>query len=219
MLALALTTSGCLPFASRAPKPPPSPHDLACIQHSSIDTWEHRLRGERYVGVTLAEHRTRVYLPRVRRRFRKAGLPQSLALLPLVESDFQRTAVGHANERGLWQLRRATARRFGLVVRARHDERLHPYRATRAAARYLRYLHQRYRDWPLAIAAYNAGEHRVDDALQRHPHATFWELAAAGELAHTTRDFVPRFLAVVRIVDGTSVCHTAPRPSQMAATG
>src|SRR5437016_1956453 len=81
---------------------------------------------------------------------------------------------------GLWQLRPATARRFGLVVDAERDDRADPAQATRAAARYLGYLHRRYRDWPLALAAYNAGEGRIDRALARQPHATFWELSASG---------------------------------------
>ena len=158
----------------------------------------------------LAEPAAAVYLPRVRRTFRKAGLPTSLALLPVVESAYRRAARGRADEVGLWQLRGATATRVGLVVRGRRDQRLHPYRATRAAARLLRQLHRRYGDWPLAIAAYNAGERRVDAALARAPHATFWELADAGRLPHGTREYVPRFLAVVRIVDGARGCRPAP---------
>src|SRR5437867_269858 len=90
-------------------------------------------------------------------------------------------------------------RRFGLVVNAHRDDRLQPERATRAAAQYLRLLHERYGDWPLALAAYNAGEHRVDRALARDPEASFWRLAERGYLPRISREYVPRFFAVVRV--------------------
>lgn len=147
------------------------------------------------------------YLPRLRAKFIAAGLPPSLALLPLIESSFR----ADANERGgggrgLWQLMPGTARRFGLVVRRDRDDRLHPDRSTEAAARYLGLLYQHYGDWALALAAYNAGEQRVDRALGAHPGATFWELADRGTLPETSCNFVPRFLALVRMTDGVEVC-------------
>jgi membrane-bound lytic murein transglycosylase D len=160
--------------------------------------------------------RAKHYLPRVRRILVKHGLPPSLALLPVVESAFYRCAQGSRDDRGLWQLRVVTARQLGLVVNERRDERLHPYRATRAAVRYLRALHRRYLDWPLALAAYNAGPSRVNRALARRPGASFWELADAGMLPPTSRDYVPRFLALVRITKGVGVCEPPGLPTQQA---
>ena len=94
-----------------------------------------------------------------------------------------------------------TARRFGLQVSEHRDDRLDPVRSTRAAARYLRLLHDRYGDWPLALAAYNAGEGRIDRALLHHPGATLWDLADGHQVPRMSFDYVSRFLAVVRIVD------------------
>ena len=205
----------------RAVRPGP-PRGLACIEHARIDVWERRLRSHDTLRVSTRETlvRARPYLPRVRRIFSKAGLPPSLALLPVIESAFYRQAQGQLDDRGLWQLRVATAQRFGLVVNERRDQRLHPYRATRAAARYLRALHRHYHDWPLALAAYNAGENRVDRARARRPRATFWDLAESGLLPRTTTDYVPRFLALVRVTDGTAVCKEPPAtPVQVAAAG
>jgi membrane-bound lytic murein transglycosylase D len=152
----------------------------------------------------------------MRRIFAEAGVPPSLALLPVIESEFHRTARGRRDDLGLWQFRSTTARRFGLVVNEHRDQRLHPYHASRAAARYLRYLHRHYRgDWPLAIAAYNAGEHRVDRALARLPNGTFWQLVDHGYLPRTTKDYVPRFLAVVRVVEGKQVCRRSEVPTTL----
>jgi hypothetical protein len=224
---LALLIAGCgqfrnappLPLAepapTAAPRPQPPrasrPRDLACIQHARIDVWEHRLRSHQSLraGTRDTLRRARPYLPRVRRIFVKNGLPPSLALLPVIESEFYRTAQGGLDDRGLWQFRVATAQRFGLVVNERRDQRLHPYRATRAAARYLRMLHRRYDgDWALALAAYNAGENRVDRARARRGGGSFWQLADAGLLPPTTINYVPRVLAVIRVVDGESTCRT-----------
>jgi len=141
------------------------------------------------------------YLPRLCVILGQYGLPPDLALLPVVESEFWPTARGRSGERGLWQLRRATARRFGLVVNGRRDDRLDPERSTRAAARYLVFLHRRYREWPLALAAYNAGERRVDRARARAHQAYFWQLADRKLLPRTSCQYVPHFLAVVRVTE------------------
>jgi hypothetical protein len=196
--------------------PPPPPRHLACIQHPRIDLWERRLRRrEQREAIRQSLVRARFYLPRVKRIMAREGLPPSLALLPVLESEYHRRASGTDDDLGLWQLRGTTARRLGLVINHRRDERLHPYRSTRAAARYLRHLRRRYPDWALALAAYNAGERRVDRAIARRPGGTFWDLAERGYLPTTSRDYVPRFLAVVRIVEGKEICRR-PLPLEKA---
>src|SRR5439155_463797 len=103
-----------------------------------------------------------------------------------------RSAPARAGARGTEPAPAAErARRFGLVVNAHRDDRLQPERATRAAARYLHILYERYGDWPLALAAYNAGERRVDRALARDPEASFWSLAERGWLPRISREYVP----------------------------
>ncbi len=194
---------------------PKASTSLACIQHPAIDAWERRLRSRAYrADMRETLRRGQAYLPRLRRILQESGVPPSLALLPAVESSFHPDARGKHDDRGLWQLQGPTARRFGLVVTDERDDRLHPDHSTRAAARYLRLLHQRFRDWPTALAAYNAGENRVTRVRARKPGANFWELAASGHLPATSRDYVPRFLAVVRMSEGV---HTCPRPQPAPA--
>src|SRR5205807_2810508 len=189
--------------AAVTPISPPAaaPPELHTITNPRIDVWERRLRTQPTLREATEDSlgRGATYLPRLCAILGEHGLPPDLALLPVVESGFWPTARGRAGERGLWQLRRATARRFGLVVNAHRDDRLHPERATRAAAHYLRLLHDRYGDWALALAAYNAGERRVDRALARDPEASFWRLAEHGYLPHISREYVPRFYALLRM--------------------
>lgn len=197
------------PPAALASPPAPVPGELSCLQHPRIDVWEQRLRSQRELrhATEKSLERGEQYLPRLRAILVANGVPEDLALLPVVESGFRIEARGRYGERGLWQLRRQTARRWGLVVDRQRDDRIHPERSTEAAARYLRHLHARYGEWPLALAAYNAGEHRVDRARAREPDADFWELAEHGRLPRTSRDFVPRFIAVVRVTDGEPLCQ------------
>jgi hypothetical protein len=207
------------PLAGSAPTPAPLPSELSCLQHPRIDVWENRLRSQRELrhATEKSLERGEQYLPRLREILAANGVPEDLALLPVVESGFRIEARGRYGERGLWQLRRRTARQWGLVVDRQRDDRIHPELSTEAAARYLRHLRARYGEWPLALAAYNAGEHRVDRALAREPDADFWELAEHGRLPRTSRDFVPRFIAVVRVSDGEPLCQRPARTTRFAS--
>jgi membrane-bound lytic murein transglycosylase D len=95
-----------------------------------------------------------------------------------------------------------TARRYGLVVDSRRDERLDPLKATHAAAQYLGDLHAEFQDWPLALAAYNAGEDRVERALEQLGARDFWTLSRFAAVPHETRRYVPAVLARVEASTG-----------------
>ncbi|MCZ6730256.1 MAG: transglycosylase SLT domain-containing protein [SAR324 cluster bacterium] len=140
------------------------------------------------------------YLPMIFRIFREEGLPEALAYLPAVESNFNPRARSPARAMGMWQFMITTARRFDLQVRYPwYDERLDPERSTRAAARLLAYLHDRYANWELALAAYNAGEGRVNRAMREAraegQDPNYWNL----DLPPQTRAYVPAFLAMAKL--------------------
>ena len=128
---------------------------------------------------------------------REEGVPQQMAAVVLVESGGQSTALSPKGARGLWQFMPDTARRYGLVVTAALDERLDPYKSTHAAARYLRDLHTQFGNWPLALAAYNAGEDTVQRAVERTSTRDFSSIARTGMLPRETRSYVPAVLNAI----------------------
>jgi membrane-bound lytic murein transglycosylase D len=139
------------------------------------------------------------YLPAIREAFVAEGLPPELAYVALVESEFRARAVSGAKAKGFWQFMPATGRRFGLAQDSWVDERSDTEKATRAAAQYLRHLHDVFEDWNLALAAYNAGEGTVRRAIRRHGTSDFWELSRARALPRETRDYVPRIQAAILV--------------------
>jgi len=126
---------------------------------------------------------------------RRQGLPASLAAVAEVESGFNPLALSPKGARGLWQLMPETARRFGLTVDGRRDERLDPRKSTLAAAQYLKVLFAQFHDWPLALAAYNSGEERVQRSLDRLGAHDFWTLSRHAALPEETRRYVPAVLS------------------------
>ena len=140
-------------------------------------------------------------------------LPPSLRYLPLIEADYYHLAVSPAGAAGLWQLMPETARWLGLEVNSIVDQRFDVHAATEAALDYLVALHDRFQCWFLALAAYNAGPTRIERAIRRHGGARPRNDALFGHirdrLPKETRDFVPRFLASVRLAGDLSAVRGA----------
>lgn len=148
----------------------------------------------------------------------KRNMPLELALLPAIESGFNPNAQSPAQALGLWQFIPATGRRYQLQQRGDYDERRDIPSSTRAALDYLSYLHNYFDgDWLLALAAYNAGEGRVRDAITRNRArglaTNYWNLSLPGE----TQNYVPRLLALSQLVNapadyGVSLTPIADQP-------
>ena len=128
------------------------------------------------------------------------GVPKQFVAVVLIESAAEPLAMSPRQARGLWQFIPETARQYGLTVGLARDERIYVEAETRAAARYLRDLHTRFGDWPLALAAYNAGEAAVESALAKGRASTFWQLSSAGLLPSETRSYVPAVLAAMQLL-------------------
>lgn len=148
-----------------------------------------------------AYNRSGRYIDMVRGKMQKAGLPEELSWMPMIESWFKVTAYSRARALGLWQFISSTGARFGLKKDRWIDERMDFEKATDAAIKYLDELHAMFGDWTTALAAYNCGEFRVQRVIrsQRLEYMdNFWDLYLM--LPRETSRFVPRFIATLLIV-------------------
>ena len=142
----------------------------------------------------------------------RAGIPVELAGLVLVESGAQTFALSSRGARGLWQLMPETALRYGLTVNAKRDDRLNSEACTRAAAAYIRDLWLRFKDWRLVLAAYNAGEDKVQKAIERAGTSDYQTLSAKRLIPEETRNYVPAVLrAITLLQDGRRVQAGGPK--------
>jgi membrane-bound lytic murein transglycosylase D len=157
------------------------------------------------------------YMAMARRIFKQEGVPEDITWLAQVESAWRPTAFSSAAASGLWQFVPSTGSRFGLRQTAWVDERNSFESATRASARYLKWLANRYNgNWELAMGAYNTGEGNIDRAISRAGQANFW--ACYPYIAQETRNYVPNILATILIAkDPAKFGFAGVRPEAPAA--
>ena len=203
------------PDLSRPPAERPRPtlrfeivRDRVYRSALSNNSWKRRI-AERTPPPRAAE-----LAPQLKEIFRAEGVSPEWIWLAEVESSFDPEAQSPSGARGLFQFMPATAKRFGLRTFP-FDERTDPAKSARAAAQYLRYLHIRFGDWPLALAAYNAGEGRISRALDKAKRRSFDEIA--DRLPAETRFYVPKVLATVAARENVDP-FALPAPTRLTSS-
>ncbi|MDT0635140.1 LysM peptidoglycan-binding domain-containing protein [Spectribacter hydrogenooxidans] len=224
LMLLSLVLSGCAsrpapPVVSVTPEPmgPPAPAIRPVVyddiwariregmslggyeQRPEVRAWT-QFYAARTRHIEEAAQRATPFIWHIAEAVERHDMPLEIALLPIVESGFDPRANSYSSAAGLWQFMPLTASRFGLERNWWYDGRRDVLSATSAALDYLGFLHRRFDDWLLALAAYNAGEGRVGRAVARAEAAgqpgDFWHL----ELPAETDDYVPKLLALRRLL-------------------
>ena len=129
------------------------------------------------------------------------GLPTELKYLSVIESSLKTGALSSAGALGPWQIMPGEARRLGLKVNSRVDERKNFYKSTQAAASFMKELHAQFHDWILVIAAYNCGPGRLRQAIRKSGSKDFWTLQKY--LPLETRNHVKKFIGTHYIMEGS----------------
>jgi membrane-bound lytic murein transglycosylase D len=124
-------------------------------------------------------------------------LPAEIALIPVIESEFNPNDHSRMGATGLWQLMRPTAKFLGVTIKANYDGRRSVIYSTKAALIYFTDLQKNFKgNWYLTIGAYNSGQGRIQSAVRRTGTSNFWSL----KLPKETKIYVPKLLAVAEII-------------------
>ena len=170
------------------------------VEHPRVQTLVAGYQTTNRRSLERALERGSKYLPSMKSTLREEGVPPEFAYgVPIVESGYSLQATSHAGAVGPWQFIRGTGMRYGLRIDGYVDERRDPEKATRAAARYLRDLYDRFGDWHLALAAYNTGEGNIERIRDKQGCENFWEMRDRGYLPSETSEYVPKVLAAMEV--------------------
>ena len=176
-----------------------SGYDFPVVLNKQVDYYLELFQGKQRKDFARWLARSSRYVPAIEKELAKAGLPRDLAFLAMIESGYNPSAVSCAGAGGLWQFMPATGRQYDLTINSWIDERREPEKATKAAIRYLSRLYRQFNDWHLAVAAYNTGEGKIEQAIRTENTSDFWELAASEGIYLETKRYVPKLIAAIII--------------------
>ena len=194
------------PTASVQPQPTAAvAPQIEISEQSALAAFAGRFWNGRLEDLRVALRRMTSIRPTLESILADEGVPPRFAAVVLVESGANPEALSRKAARGLWQFVPETARRYGLLVSERRDDRIDLLKSTRAAARYLRDLYRTFGDWRLALAAYNAGEGALQQAVRRGGSFNFQLLSDRELIPAETRSYVPAVLAAVNLLGAQEV--------------
>ena len=176
---------------------------LSCLQQTVPLTYNDKvhsfinyflIRDREYTRMVM--RKKDLYFPLFEKELKAHHLPEELKYLAIIESGLHPRAVSRARAVGLWQFMAPTGRYLGLKIDWYLDERMDPEKSTIAACKYLAQLYSIFKDWELALAAYNSGPGTVKRAIRRSGYKkSFWEIYKY--LPRETRAYVPQFVAII----------------------
>ncbi len=178
--------------------------DIPLVMNDRVQDWLNYFQGPGRSSFQRFLARSGKYIPMMRKILKEHGMPENLVYLSMIESGFNPHAYSRARAMGAWQFIYQTGTRYGLKADSWIDERRDPEKSTVAAAKYLKDLYDRFNNWYLAAAGYNAGEGKIDRAIRKYETEDFWELARGKYLRAETKDYVPKLIAAALIAKNPS---------------
>ncbi|MFW5819716.1 MAG: transglycosylase SLT domain-containing protein [Bacteroidota bacterium] len=177
------------------------------IVKNFIDLYIKKRRERVRVMLTLSDY----YFPLFEEIFDRYQIPQELKYMAIIESALNPRAVSPVGATGIWQFMYYTGKQYNLSVNSLIDERRDPYKATEAAARFMKDLYKIYKDWNLVIAAYNCGPGNVNRAIRRSGgKRNYWDIYYF--LPRETRGYVPAFVAAAYVMNYHEEHNLKPIP-------
>ncbi|MEL7220241.1 MAG: lytic transglycosylase domain-containing protein [Bacteroidota bacterium] len=175
-----------------------------CEERVPTDNFDVRERLDRELTVNTYWHSSTIlsikakmrYFPTMDRILEEEGVPTDLKYVAVAESAL-RHVTSPAGAKGFWQFMRGTAQEYGLEVNDEVDERYHLEKSTRAAAKYLKSLHNRFGSWANAAAAYNMGGGNMNKRLREQEAENYFEL----NLNEETSRYYFRLVAIKYIME------------------
>lgn len=122
------------------------------------------------------------YFPQIEPVLKRNLVPDDFKYLAVAESGLTQ-AVSPAKAVGFWQLLKGTAQEYGLEVNGEVDERYHVTKSTHAACQYLIESFQKYGNWTMTAASYNAGRRGMDTQIKRQKKDNYYDLLLNEETA------------------------------------
>lgn len=181
------------------------------IVKNFIDVYIKKRRERVRVMLTLSEY----YFPLFEEVFDRHQIPHELKYMAIIESALNPRAVSRAGATGIWQFMYYTGKSYDLTVNSLIDERRDPYKATEAAARFMKDLYKIYKDWNLVIAAYNCGPGNVNKAIRRSGgKRNYWDIYYY--LPRETRGYVPAFIAAAYVMNYYNMHNLKAVPVEFA---
>lgn len=160
-------------------------------------------------------YRKDLYFPLMDKLFIENDLPIELKHLAAIESALNPSAKSSVGAAGLWQLMPGTAKIRGLKIDHKVDQRMDAVVSTVAAIKYFKTLYQIFGDWTLVLAAYNCGENRVLDVMEKTGSKDFWTIRKF--LPRQTQLFVPAFIGVSYMLQFYYEHNLVPEVEEMPA--
>jgi len=147
-----------------------------------------------HTSTLLLFKRANRWFPVIEPILKENDIPEDFKYLALIESGLT-NAVSPSGAKGFWQFLEGTAKDYGLELDEQVDERYHVVKSTEAACDYLRDAYERYENWTLVAAAYNAGQNRIEEEIELQMVDNYYDLY----LNEETSRYVFRVLAVKTI--------------------